>query len=125
MASPRRLDSSEVASAFDSEDLRRRFPPVLSLRQFADLFQVSVRTAKHWIATGDFKGATTRAGKHRRIWRDLALQIAFSRERTAPRQAKTTRSISTYVPGPSAHSSQAEAASSEDKQEQKFKEFDS
>lgn len=75
----------EVNAAFGDERWAARFPPVLTLAQFADLFQVSVRTAKAWVASGDFDGATTRTGKHRRFWRDRAVRIAFGRARTRPR----------------------------------------
>lgn len=85
MPRPTNLSPDEIRQAFADEAWRSRFPPVLTLGQFADLFAVSVRTAKFWIASGDFDGATTRAGKHRRIWRDRAIQLAFARRRTRPR----------------------------------------
>jgi hypothetical protein len=85
MPRPLRLSPEEIAAAFAEEAVRDRFPPILRIDQFAELFQVSVRTAKEWLGRGDFNGATTRIGKHRRIWRDRAVQIAFSRDRTRPR----------------------------------------
>ena len=88
MAKMPRLTPQEIALSFQDETTRALFPPILTLGQFAALFQIVPRTAKHWIASGDFAGATTRAGKHRRIWRDRAIQIAFGRERTAPRRRK-------------------------------------
>src|SRR4051812_48979829 len=85
MPKPLQLTPEEIAAAFGDEPWRSRFPPVLTLKQFAELFQVSTRTAKSWIANGDFDGATTRMGKHRRVWRDRALRSAFGRVRTRPR----------------------------------------
>lgn len=85
MARPAALSLDEIRQAFADEAWRSLYPPVLTLQQFASLFSVSVRTAKSWIASGDFAGATTRAGKHRRIWRDRAVLIAFGRNRTKPR----------------------------------------
>jgi hypothetical protein len=76
------LTPQEIAFAFADETGRATFPPILTIDQLARLFQVSVRTAKHWIASGHFAGATTKIGKCRRIFRDRAVQIAFSRERT-------------------------------------------
>src|SRR4051794_9601689 len=85
MPKPLQLTPDEIAAAFADECWRARFPPVLTLKQFAALFQVSTRTAKFWIASGAFEGAPPRTGKHRRIWRDRALRIAFGRARTRPR----------------------------------------
>ncbi|HEY2585496.1 MAG TPA: helix-turn-helix domain-containing protein [Tepidisphaeraceae bacterium] len=85
MPKPLQLTPEEIAAMFGDEPWRSAFPPVLTLEQFARLMQVSVRTAKSWIASGDFDGATTRMGKHRRILRDRALRIAFGRARTRPR----------------------------------------
>lgn len=85
MPRPTNLTLDEIRQAFATEPWSSQFPPNLTLQQFAALFSVSVRTAKSWIAAGDFEGATTRAGKHRRIWRDRALQMAYGRRRTKPR----------------------------------------
>ncbi|MDB5324144.1 MAG: hypothetical protein JWN40_5775 [Phycisphaerales bacterium] len=87
MPKPLQISSEEIAAAYADPASAAHCPPILTLSQFAALFQVSLRTVKSWIASGDFQGATTRAGKHRRIWRDRAIQIAFSRMRT---RARTT-----------------------------------
>ena len=89
MPRPLCLTPEEIALAFQAEAWRSQFPPVLTLTQFADLFQVKLRTVKAWISSGDFDGATSRMGKHRRIWRDRAVQIAFSRRRTKPRASRS------------------------------------
>jgi len=88
MPRPLHISAEEIARSFQSEAMQLAFPPVLTLQQFAQLFSVSVRTVKSWIANGDFKGATTRQGKHRRLFRDRAIEIAFSRDRTAPRSSR-------------------------------------
>ena len=88
MPKPTNLSPDEIRQDFADEPWSSRFPPVLTLHQFADLFSVAVRTAKFWIASGDFEGATTRIGKHRRVWRDRAIQMAFARRRTKPRKPK-------------------------------------
>lgn len=87
MPRPTLIQTEEIASAFVVAGWGDRFPPVLTIQQSAQLFQVSPRTFKHWLAQGYFKGATTRIGKHRRIWRDRAIQMAFGRERTRPQNA--------------------------------------
>jgi hypothetical protein len=88
MPRPLALSLDEIALAFRDEATAAQFPPLLTVLQFARLFQVSERTAKHWLGSGDFAGATTRVGKHRRVWRDRAVQIAFARARTKPRPGR-------------------------------------
>ena len=79
MPRPIKLSLDEITPAFAAEPWATQYPPILTLQQFAKLFGVSTRTARSWISAGDFDGATTRVGKHRRIWRDRAIQIAFGR----------------------------------------------
>ena len=92
MPRPLRISPEEIALSFQSAAMQLAFPPVLTLQQFAKLFSVSERTAKSWISSGDFDGATTRMGKHRRIFRDRAIHIAFSRSRTTPREGPSSTS---------------------------------
>ena len=87
MPRPLRISPEEIALAFQGEAMSARFPPLLTIPQFADLFQISLRTAKEWLGRGDFRGATTKIGKHRRIWRERAIQIAFARDCTRPRNS--------------------------------------
>jgi hypothetical protein len=75
----------EIAQAFADPATAVKFPPVLTIGQFAALFQISSRTAKKLLGEGQFNGATSLVGKHRRIWRDRAIQIWLSRERARPK----------------------------------------
>lgn len=79
MARPQRLTTEEIQSAFKEQAVRVQFPPILTVEQFAELFQVSVSTTYFWIAQGLLKGAVTKVGKHRRIWRDRAIEMLFNR----------------------------------------------
>jgi excisionase family DNA binding protein len=79
MARPQRLTAEEIDLAFRDEATRNRFPPILSPEQFADLFGVSVSTTYLWITKGRLRGAVTRVGKHRRIWRNRAIEVLFNR----------------------------------------------
>ena len=59
--------------------MQEKYPPILSPEQFAELFGISVSTTYFWISKGLLKGATTIVGKHRRIWRNRAIEILFNR----------------------------------------------
>jgi excisionase family DNA binding protein len=82
MGRPERLNIDQIAAAFSDEAMRKMFPPIMSPQQFADLLGVSRSSIYLWISQGLFAGAVTRIGKHRRIWRDRAIQILFSRGNT-------------------------------------------
>ena len=79
MARPQRLTSNEIQLAFDEKAMQEQYPPILSPEQFAKLFDISVSTTYFWIAEGRLKGAVTKVGKHRRIWRNRAIEILFNR----------------------------------------------
>lgn len=79
MARTQRLTSQEILLAFNNDAMRSAFPPVCSPEQFAKLWGVSRSTIYWWISQGLFAGAVTRVGKHRRIWRDRAIEMLFSR----------------------------------------------
>lgn len=66
--------------------MRNAYPPILTPEQFAQLFGVSLSTVYDWVAKGHFDGAVTHIGKHLRIWRNRAIEIAFSRRRTKGKQ---------------------------------------
>jgi len=82
MPRPLAITREEVQVAFNDEATRNAFPPILTPVQFAGLFGVSVSTAYDWIGKGYFKGAVTHVGKHLRIFRNRAIELAFARERT-------------------------------------------
>jgi excisionase family DNA binding protein len=79
MAKPQQLRTPEIQQAFDEEVIKAAYPPILSPEQFAQLFGISVSTTYFWISKGLLKGAVTKVGKHRRIWRNRAIEIIFNR----------------------------------------------
>jgi excisionase family DNA binding protein len=79
MARPLRLSLDEIDAAFRDEAARTSFPPILTVEQFARLFSISISTAYDWIAKDRLAGATTLIGKHRRIWRNRAIELLFNR----------------------------------------------
>jgi excisionase family DNA binding protein len=73
------LKPSEIATAFDSEDVRRRFPPILSVPQVAELLGgLSKKTVYMWIAKHRLDGCFRRRGKHVLFWRDRVLDRIFN-----------------------------------------------
>lgn len=79
MARTHRLTSDEIQIAFDEKAMQNQYPPILTPELFAQLFGISVSTTYFWIANGLLKGAVTKVGKHRRIWRNRAIEILFNR----------------------------------------------
>lgn len=72
------LKLSEIAAALDTEDLRRRFPPILTVPQVAELLQRSPKTIYFWIERGRLKGACRKRGKGHMLWRDRVLDRVFN-----------------------------------------------
>ena len=68
---------AELAAAFSDPESSRRFPPVLSVAQAAELLQVSAATIHDWSSRGLLSGCARKIGKHLRISRDRFLQQAF------------------------------------------------
>ena len=69
---------AELAAVFSEPDLSRRFPPVLSVTQAAELLQVPVATIYDWSSRGLLRGCARRIGKRLRISRDRFLKQAFN-----------------------------------------------
>ena len=69
---------AELAAAFSDIESSRRFPPVLSVVQAADLLQVPVATIHDWSSRGLLIRCSRKIGKHLRISRDRFLQQAFN-----------------------------------------------
>ncbi|HWE03727.1 MAG TPA: helix-turn-helix domain-containing protein [Tepidisphaeraceae bacterium] len=79
MASSSQIKPAEIAAAFDNEEVRRRFPPILGVQQVADLLGgLSMRTIYHWIAKGRFDGCFRKRGKHHFFWRDRIVDRIFN-----------------------------------------------
>lgn len=71
-----RLTAQEVAKAFLDPVWASKFPPILSVEQAAQLFQVPVGTIYAWSSRGLLKGCCRRVGKHLRFFRDrLVLHV--------------------------------------------------
>jgi excisionase family DNA binding protein len=69
---------AEIAAALDTEDLRRRFPPILTVPQLAELLQRSRKTIYCWIEKGRLDGTFRKRGKGHLLWRDRVLDRVFN-----------------------------------------------
>lgn len=73
------LKQTEIAAAFGAEDLRRRFPPVLSVPEVVELLRLrSRKTLYLWIAQGRLDGTFRRRGKSHLFWRDRLIDRIFN-----------------------------------------------
>jgi hypothetical protein len=75
MPRPRGITTEEIQAEFSDPATAASYPPLMTYAQCAQLFQVSVRTLKQWIAQGKFDGATQKIGKHRRFLRNKTIQL--------------------------------------------------
>ena len=72
------LKPAEITAVFDSEELRRAFPPVLDVPRAAQLLQIAKKTLYFWIAQGRLDGAFRKRGKHHLFWRDRLIDRVFN-----------------------------------------------
>jgi excisionase family DNA binding protein len=73
------IKMADIAAAFNPDDLRRRFPPILTVAQVAELLGLGTRkTIYIWIAKGRLNGAFRKRGKHHLFWRDRVIDLIFN-----------------------------------------------
>lgn len=75
MPRPRGISIEEIQAEFSDSATAAAYPPLMTYAQCAQLFQVSVRTLKQWVAEGMFNGATQKIGNHRRFLRNKTIQL--------------------------------------------------
>jgi hypothetical protein len=76
-----KLNGTEIASAFASA-WGDRYPPILSLRQAAEMAHVSEKTVYDWSSRGLLAGCAVRRGKRLRIFRDRFIRFLFEGKET-------------------------------------------
>ncbi len=74
-----KLTDKEITSAFADPVYAERFPPVLSVKQAAELLQVPVGTIYQWRSRGLLKSTCRKVGKHLRFYRDRLLKLVFNK----------------------------------------------
>lgn len=73
-----RLNATEVAITFSPTELAHRYPPILTVRQTAELLQVPQNTIYDWSSRGLLAGCARRVGKHLRVYRDRLIHKVFN-----------------------------------------------
>ena len=74
------LTASEIKIAFSDGTWAETYPPSLSVKQAAELAQVSVGTLYDWSSRGLLARCAKRRGKRLRIWRDRFIEFLFSND---------------------------------------------
>lgn len=72
------VTQQEVAGWFSEPEWAKRFPPILSIDQAAELLQVPKQTIYDWKSRGLLDGCCRKVGKHLRFLRDRLLLKAFN-----------------------------------------------
>ncbi|MGE0609852.1 MAG: helix-turn-helix domain-containing protein [Pirellulales bacterium] len=73
-----KLTDAEISAPFSSSFWAERFPPVLTLKQAAELLQVPKATLYDWRSRGMLGKCSRKVGKHVRIYRDRLIKIIFN-----------------------------------------------
>lgn len=72
------LTAAEVASPFLDPELARRYPPIMTAQQAAELLQVPLSTIYDWSSRGLLKGCMRKMGKGLRFFRQRLIQKMFN-----------------------------------------------
>lgn len=72
------LKKEEILAAFDTPELREKFPAVMNVEAVARMVGKSVKTIYNWVESGRLKGAVRRQGKCLYLWRDRVLDKIFN-----------------------------------------------
>lgn len=72
------LTAKEIVVAFSDPIWAEKFPPVLTLKQAAELLQVPEQTIYDWRSRGMLDGCCRKVGKHLRFVRDRLMKKLFN-----------------------------------------------
>lgn len=75
-----KLTPAELAAPFMDSPWGKKFPPVLTVDEAAELLRVPKNTIYDWSSRGMLRGCARRVGKHLRIFRGRLLQKIFNDE---------------------------------------------
>lgn len=73
-----KLTDREIAAAFSEPRWVEKFPPILTLKQAAELLQIPLQTLYQWRSRGLLGHCSRKVGKHVRIYRDRLLKQVFN-----------------------------------------------
>lgn len=72
------LTANEIAAAFAHDDWQRRYPPLLTVDQAAELLQVPKKTLYDWSSRRLLTRCSRRVGRHLRFFRDRLIDVIFN-----------------------------------------------
>ena len=72
------LDLSAAEIRASMEDLQTLYPPILNVKQAAELTQLPVQTLYQMSSQGRFSTCARKVGKHLRFFRDRLIQAIFN-----------------------------------------------
>ena len=73
-----KLTPAELAAPFVDSLWGKKFSPVLTVDEAAELLRVPKSTIYDWSSRGMLRGSARRVGKHLRIFRDRLLRQVFN-----------------------------------------------
>jgi hypothetical protein len=73
-----KLTPAEIAKTFADPELSAKFPPVMTIKQAAELLQVPVESIRRWRSRGLLSTCSRRMGKGVRFVRDRLLLCVFN-----------------------------------------------
>ena len=72
------ISSDEVKSTFEGPEATKKFPPIMTARQAAELLQVPLNTIYDWSSRGKLTQCARRVGKRLLFHRDRLVQLVFN-----------------------------------------------
>ncbi|MEX0702932.1 MAG: helix-turn-helix domain-containing protein [Planctomycetales bacterium] len=72
------LTADEIAAAFADPAWAKKFPPVLTLDEAAELLRVPKATLYDWRSRGMLTKCSRKVGKHVRVFRDRLITKVFN-----------------------------------------------
>lgn len=72
------LTAKEIAAAFSDPEWAKRFPPILTVAEAAELIRLPEQTIYSWSSRGLLKGCSQKVGRYRRFFRDRYVAQLFN-----------------------------------------------
>jgi excisionase family DNA binding protein len=73
-----KLSDTDVSRAFDDPHWAKKFPPVLTVEEAAELVRVPEATIYNWSSRGLLRSCSRKVGKYLRFERNRLLKLIFN-----------------------------------------------
>jgi len=73
-----KLTDREVAATFSDTATAEKYPPVMPIKQAAELLQIPIETIYQWWSQGRLGTCRRKVGKQLRFYRDRLVKKAFN-----------------------------------------------